>query len=281
MTVVDRQNRRHEVMLPDRAKVIPLQNQGWGWGRDRGRDNGNRYTPNSRVQVDPRFVLRPGDLVIVQGYLLADGTLWATTVRVYGRSYGWDDDNYQPSYHGHRSYGEVRSVDTSRNVLTIEANADRKTIRIRGELIINGEQQKNAYLRKGDRVVFYYDDNDSNGLITAYRVVLLKDNDRYPKDNEPCYCDPDYRDNGNGHGDYSRTVLEGRIDNINSGLLFNTLDFRTFDGKRVTLRAFKGLEAIQNKGDNIPVTKLRSGDRLRVYYNENNGTMFVQRIEVL
>ncbi|MHB9022885.1 MAG: DUF5666 domain-containing protein [Armatimonadota bacterium] len=277
MTVVDRQNRRHTVMLPDRARVVPMQGQGWGWGRD----NNNR-SPNSKVQVDPRFVLREGDLVIVHGYLMADGTLWATTVRVYGRSYGWENDwDDRPSYKGTRAYGEVRSIDTRRDTVEISTNTGTRTVGLErgGVVLVNGQRQSIEYLRRGDRVVFYYENRTSYGVLSAYRIVALGPNDRYPSGDRPHWADPGNQETD--HGGYHGKALEGRLDSINSGLLFNTLEFREYNGRRHNIRAFKSLQAIDRDGDAIPVTRLRSGDRLRIYYSETNGTLFAQRIEVL
>jgi hypothetical protein len=279
LMVVDRQGMRHTVLLPNRAVIAPVKNQGWNW--DTSVDT---RLFGIRIQGGPRFTLSPGDLVIVQGYLQADGSVWATNVRVYGRSYGWDDRGYnRSSFHGFRAYGEVRSVDTYRNSLVIEANNGRQTVKLRGDadVMLGDGHQPLSFLRRGDRVVFYSDDQPSD-TINAYRLVLLKDNDRYPDGDTPYYTDPDYRTAGDrGHGGNDRMMLEGQLDTVTTGGVFNVLDFRANSGQHYTLRAFKGLDATGRNGEHISLNQLRMSDRLRIYYSESNGTQFAQRIEVL
>lgn len=231
------------------------------------------------TRTAPQLVdmVRPGDMVIADGYLKVGGGMVATRIRVVGRARGYDyDDNdtYRPTY-GFRSWGDIREINTRRGEFTLNANNGRVTIKLArdGEVLVNGQRQNLDFLRRGDRVVVYSRDKNSN---VAYRIVILRDNDRYPDGDRPCMTDPDYKDRGTATG----PMLEGRLQYISTGVFFNQIVIRTNAGREMTVRCGKTLEAIDRDGNRISLYNLRGDDQLWITYSDVVGTLFAEDIYV-
>ncbi|MHB9130754.1 MAG: hypothetical protein ACYDBB_06650 [Armatimonadota bacterium] len=282
LTVLDRSNVRHTVLLNNRTSVTYEPRRGHEAFSSREYDN-NRRGPIAATMI------RPGHLILVQGFMHYSATMVATQVRIMGRTNGWSayDDDDTPSWSGYRGYGEVRDVDTRRNrvTITITINTGVRTIHLRdnGEFLVDGQRKPLSYLRRGDRIMFYCKDRNNDDLFEADLIVILRDKDTYPDGDRPHKCDPDWyhggKPTGGSHYD-DRNVIEGRITDINTRLLFNEINLRGTDGRTKSVYAFKTLEVIDRDGRRTSVLKLREGDWLRVYYKESNGNRIAQRIEV-
>lgn len=264
MMVSDQQGLRRGIFSNSRTKlVLPDVNRG--------------FTNGFSLQKRPtgtslNDAIRPGDLVVVAGYLRVGGGLVATSIRLLNRGY----DDSQRRFDGFRQWGDVREVDARRGRFTLNGPNGRVnvTLEARGTILVDDRQTTLNFLRRGDRVVAYTRRDDNDGEITAYRVVVIKLTDGYPQGDKPYRTDPDYRDDGkNGKG------LEGRLQSVQNGMLFNAMVLRAGDTE-FTVRYSKGMEAYDRDGGRISPAKLHDGTRLHIDYIDINGNMFAERIEV-
>lgn len=278
VNVIDRANSRRTVLMTDRTRLTFEARAETAMGPTRG---------NPRKGTDLTSRLRPGDLIISYGYLRSNGDFTAMNVRVVGQARGWgynDDDDWYGQHYGFRAWGEVRDVDTRRNEVRIDSNLGTVTLTFSrdAEFIYNNKTISLRNLERGDRVVFYYREQGTRTL-QVYRLVALRDGERYPEGDRPCYTDPDYRDGRDRWNDDERgttPVVEGRLNYISSGVLFNKLVLQTNDGRTITVRTSKSLDAIDRNGDRLALFNLREGDWLRVYYNDIAGTFFAERVQL-
>lgn len=279
LMLTDRDNARHMVMLTPQTDVVFVKTPGHGgWEKGRSYERGH--------QADATRFLFPGDLVITSGYLRANGAFVASSVRVMGRAWGndgggWNNGDAHPTY-GQRAFGDINSVDYRYGRIEVNTNNGRKTIYLAkgGEILVNGQKQTLQYLRRGDRVVFYYRDTNRWSMET-YRIVVLQKDDGYPDGDRPCCTDPDYREGGNVPTPQNAPMLEGQLDNITTGLMFNKLAIRSNYGKMVTIYVPKTVDAIDDHGDTISLLNLHQGERLQVYYTEIAGAYIAQQVRVL
>lgn len=272
LIVVNQADTRRQVTVTDRTQVVfQLVNAAQSSWERRDRN----YQPGAFIASR----LRPGDLAIVEGYLHVSGSLVATRIRVVGHARGWDDETYQsPVDYGYRGYGEIRSVDERHNRIDVNGKLTPHalTLTAGAEVQVDGRQEDIYALRRGDRIV-YYARYDSGVSLDVYRVVRLRADQAYPKDDHPYWADPD---NGSEqHGDRD-TTLEGRLNAITSGLFLMKIAVRTELGRNVTVYASKGLMAIGRDGNRVSILRLRAGDQLRIAYTEFNGNLFATRIDI-
>lgn len=259
--IMDRDYDRHTVLVTDRTRVSYQSVR-------------RSYTPQGQrarpLPPDPARAskVRPGDLVIVQGYLRANGQFTASTLRIVDHAYGWGDDwNDMPGFSGYRAWGEILEVNVSRGTMVINTDSGRKTVSLarNGIVLAKGKEEAFTYLRRGDRVVFYYR-NNSGSTLQVYRIVWLDRNDRYPQSNRPHWADPDDDDQA------GLLAITGRIISLRTGsVFFNRMVIRTDNGQEINLRIGKAVKATDRYGDGIELDRLRSGDRVRVRYNDLNG----------
>ncbi len=287
VTVADRAYGRHTVMLaPQTAIVFTKQAGNGGWDRGNGNDRGNRGNgygrDNDRNRPnDVTRYLTPGDLVIVNGFLRSNGAFVASNIRVMGRAWGntTSYDDYRPTY-GQRGFGDISSVDFRYGRIEINTNAGKRVLYLAkgGEILVNGQKQTLQFLRRGDRIVYYYRDTNRT-TIEAYRIVVMQKDDCYPEDTRPHRCDPDYRDGGNNPAP-NMPMLEGRLECISTGVLFNKLTLDPNYGKSVTVYVPKTVDAVDERGNTISLLNLRQGERLQVYYTDIAGGFIAQQIRV-
>ncbi|OPZ83742.1 MAG: hypothetical protein BWY76_02142 [bacterium ADurb.Bin429] len=277
--VTDRDSVRRTVMLTGQTRVID-QSKGPGNGPGYG------YLPNGRMADAARHVDK-GDLVILNGYLKADGAFVASQIRVMGRVWGWGGNwngggnDYRPTY-GERAWGEITSIDYRYGRIEVNGSLGRRTIMLQrgGEVLVKGQKQTIQFLRKGDRVVFYYrGETNPRYSIEVYRIVVLEKADACPEGNRPHCADPDYKP---GHHDNAPNLpmLEARVTGVSTGTMFNKLTVITNAGKQVNVYVSKTVDAQDERGNRISLLNLRYNDRLCIYYTEVAGVMFAQQIEV-
>jgi len=222
--------------------------------------------------------LRPGDLLIAQGYLNAVGKFVGTNLRVVGHAYGWyDDADYATS--GTRGYGEVRSVDRTRDRIEVQSNLGTLTVSLSrgGEVLYRDRQIGIRDLQRGNRVVFYSYATGRNSL-EAFRIVQLSDGQAYPRGNERYWADPRGWNGDNDRGDTGEW-MEGNLDYISTGVLLHKLVLNTTRGRSTTFMLSKSLRVIDRDGSRISINALREGELLRVYYTNVDGVLFATRIE--
>jgi len=226
--------------------------------------------------------IRSGDLVAVEGILTHDG-LRATRIRVIGHAWGWNDDdnNGGPVGYRNRAWGDVVLVDMRRNSVEVRANIGYVTLTLSRDGLVQyrGREYRLTNLEKGDRVVFYYEQNRNNNdrSIEAYRIVALEDRDSYPRNDDRYWADPagnDRNQYGNA-GDWA----EGSLDTIDIGVSMNKLVLRAGRGKPSVFYLSKSLQVIDVDGSRISLQSLRDGEQLRVYYTMTDGNYFATRIE--
>jgi len=281
--VSSRSRNREMVQLSNRTKVIFQEiTPSWtppGFNRKRG--------PLGGLFVANR--IRPGDLVILEGMLTGQGNLLATRVRVVGHAWGWyddddDDDYYGPVNYGNRAWGEVRLVDARRNSVEVRANIGYITLTLSrdGNVQYKGREYRITNLEKGDRIVFYYEQNrDNNGRsIEAYLIVALEGNDGYPRGDERYWTDPAGNDRENDRDQYRNADdwVEGSLDYIDIGVTFNKLVLRVQHGKPSVFYLPKTMPVIDEDGSRISIRELRDGEKLRVYYTEMDGNYYATRV---
>lgn len=246
-------------------------------------DRRDRRTLGVGAAINSRLaeIFREGDLIIAEGYLRVNGGISATNIRLMGhvRGYGRDDDEYDRGYR-FRAWGEVRSVDVRDGEFEIDTSLGRRIVQIERNATIleNGREVRASNIRRGDRVIVYSRDINRGGKISAFRVVLLNDREAFPRTDRPHPSDPDYRNDRDNR--YDGPVLEGRLLSISTGLLFNKMVVRANNGRDVTVRFSKTLQAIDRDGDRISPLNLYTNERLRIYYNDLGGNYFAERIEV-
>lgn len=235
--------------------------------------------------TDPRGrlteLIRPGDLIVAEGYLRAGGGITATIIRIVGHTRYYDDDRY-PRQHGYafRSWGEVRAIDTRRDALIVKTDTGTCTVTTdRNTDILYGRRQVALDdIERGDRVVFYSRDNDRDGSVAAFRIVVLGDRDAYPTGDRPSTYDPDYRDYPDGVP--AGPVLEGRVQGVETGVFFNKMTLRGMNGQEYILRFSKSTQVIDRNGDRVSPLNLRRNERLRVFYTDIAGILFADRMEI-
>jgi hypothetical protein len=275
--ITDRDNARRTVLLNGQTRVIFVTNQP---GNGYGNGHGNGYGPNGRM-ADAARHLDEGDLVILGGYLKADGSFVASQIRVMGevRRWGGGNDDYRPTY-GQRAWGEVVSVDYRYGRIEVNTDTGRRSIYLErgGEILGKGQKQTLQYLHKGDRVVYYYRNTPTRNSFEVYRIVILDKVDVCPDGNRPHCADPDYKQGGNNAPNLP--ALDARLEGISTGTLFNKLTISTNNGKQVNVYVSKSVDATDDRGNRISLLNLRYGDRLRIYYTEVAGVLFAQQIEV-
>jgi hypothetical protein len=269
--VLDRQNVRKAVFVTDKTRVTFAK-------------PGDRRSPEKRSPYGSTpMPFYPGDLVVVQGILRAEGGVLATRVSIVGHSYGWGDDySPYPEYHGYRAWGEIRYVDARRQRLEVSANTGRKILLLDEDtrILANGQHESFRYLRPGQRVVFYYTD-EGYSSVRVTRLVVLRPGDTYPQGDRPHWADPDYSSDGWERDDHVPGIsVEGRLEYISSGLIFNRLVIRTDHRKEVQVMAFKGLQAVERNGTRIPLADLRAGEELRITYTNLGDLLLADRIEI-
>lgn len=286
VTVADRAYGRHTMLLaPQTAIVFTKQTGNGGWDHGNGNDrNGNNRWDRGNDRNRPSDVTRyltAGDLVIVNGFLRSNGAFVASNIRVMGRAWGNGgcNDDYQPTY-GQRGFGEINSVDYRYGRIEVNTNAGRRALYLAkgGEILVNGQKQTLQYLRRGDRIVYYFRDTNRT-TVEAYRIMVLQKDDGYPDGDRPHRCDPDYRDGGNNPAP-NMPMLEGRLECLSTGVLFNKLTLTPNYGKSVTVYVPKTVDAVDEDGDTISLLNLRQGERLQVYYTDVAGAFIAQQIRV-
>lgn len=287
LLVANQTDYRRSIVLTDRTRVTFEQIRGreerpdfWltpGRPRPGDRNDQVRGTDQARGSAFVTDRLRPGDLLIAQGYLNAAGKFVGTELRVMGHADGWYDDEY--ASRGIRLYGEVRSVDGRRDRAEVQTNQGTRTVELarNGELLYRGREYEMRDLEKGDRVVIYADD-DARTTVDAIRIVVLEDRQAYPRGDERYWADPpnwwtndDDRDNG--------TWMEGNLNYIQQGALLHRLVLNGPRNRSTTFLLSKTLKVIDRDGTRISLNTLREGELLRVYYTDVDGTFFATRIE--
>jgi len=227
--------------------------------------------------------IRPGDLVVLEGMLTGRGDLLATRIRVIGHAWGWGDgEDNAPSGYGQRASGEVRLIDSRRNQVEVRSNIGYVTLTLSrtGKLMYRGREYRIDNLEKGDRVVFYYWQNQDKDdrSIEAYLIVALEDNQSLPRGDERYWADPkdkdldgyrdrDSRDQYNDAGAW----IEGSVDYISTGGALNKLVLKAQRGRANTFYLPKSMQVIDTDGSRFPLQSLRDGELLRVYYTESEG----------
>ncbi len=272
LIVVNQADTRRQVTVTDRTQVVFQLVNAAQSSRERLDRN---YQPGAFIAAR----LRPGDLTIIEGYLHVSGSLVATRIRVVGHAHDWDDETYQPPVdYGYRGYGEIRTVDERRNRVDVNGKLTPRalTLAAGAQVLVDGRQSDIDALRRGDRIV-YYARHNTGVYLNVYRIVRLRADQAYPKDEHPYWADPD--DGSNRHSDCD-TTLEGRLNDITSGLFLMKIAVRTEQGRNMTVYASKGLMAIGRDGNRVSVSRLRAGDRLSIAYSEFNGSFFATRIEI-
>lgn len=280
LVLVDRQNDRHQVVVTKYTKISyePATRSNEPPTVRRGRPLPADPDRASRV--------RPGDLVIVQGYLRANGQLAASQIRIIDHVWGWesgdeydndDDDAGYQGFDGYRAYGTVADISLLRSTVVIETNNGRKTIELNrgGEVIVQGNRGALTALRRGDRVVFYYT-NQGFATLKTYRIVWLDDAQKFPNGNRPYWADPKYTNHA-----ANEPVVEGRLESVFAGTYFNRIQVRSSEGRMISLRLMKGLPIYDEDGVKVTIEKLRDNESVRVYYLQMNDGMFARKIEVL
>ncbi|HOF88728.1 MAG TPA: hypothetical protein PLZ36_11590, partial [Armatimonadota bacterium] len=145
LIVTDRDNVRRTVMLTAQTRVIDLR-KGPGTGPGVG------SLPGSRLADAARHVDQ-GDLVILNGYLRADGAFVASQIRIMGRAWGWggnwnSGNDYRPTY-GERAWGDIISIDYRYGRIEVNGSLGRRTIMLQrgGEVLGKGQKQTIQFLR--------------------------------------------------------------------------------------------------------------------------------------
>jgi hypothetical protein len=267
---VELQNRdgdRQTIYLTERTRFHfePMKGSGCDFSR-----RGSTYTG-----------IRPGDMIIVQGFLRAGGFV-ASSVRVVDHAWGWDGefDNGKDvcGFDGIRAFGEVRDVDPRRESIEVSANVGRRIVELArgGEVLADGRAIRLSTIRRGDRVVFYYDREATstyNPRVEATRIVVLRANEAYPDGNRPHTCDP----KGHDHPAERGNGLEGRVEGTSSGVFFNKITIRD-GGRTVSVLAAKSLTALARNGNRLPITALHQGDVVRISYTEIDGVYFANSV---
>lgn len=271
--ISDQQNIRRPAFLSERTQILFPDNNRPGDHR------GNAFR-NRHHDRDIATMLAPGDLVIVEGYLRATGGIFATRIRVMGRAWGWtnDDDGWDNTGggYGYRYFGDVQYLDARRGWVEVNTNKGRRRVSIGQDavVIVNGNTTDLNALRRGDRVVFYANTDDA-WSITAYRLSVLQPRDRYPEGDQPYNADPV---RGGDHAGV--TFYDGRLDSIDTTMLFNRVTLRGDNGRSCTILVGKGVEAITRDGKRISLYDLHDGDQLHIAYTESEGNFFAQRVEL-
>lgn len=248
-------------------------------------DKVSRAVPRHRRNDDDiplSSVLRRGDLVVVEGTFRMTGTMLATRIRLIGTLRGISDDNsVSPSY-GYRYYGEITTIDARRSTLTIRQDNRNvnATFSANVQILANGREQSTYYLRKGDRVVAYSFDA-ANRTAALYRIVVLTANERYPRNNEPFWTDPDTRIGQDKNSSKpTAPLLEGTLLTFSRGYYNSQLDVMSFDGRVNSFMVSAAIPLYDRHGADISLDTLRRGDRLRVFYQPAKGIMEAIRIEL-
>ena len=271
LIVSNRVDSRRSVVYNARTKVV-------------FEDNTPSWTPpgyqhNRRSHNGPPAIsrIRPGDLIIAQGYMNASGKFVGTTIRVVGSSWGWYDDDYYttPIHTGYRAWGDVTNVDARREQIEVRSNTGLRTVSLTrtGVVLYNNREIKLETLRRGDRVVFYFT-RDQDRSVEAYRIVRIDDRQAFPRDKESYWADPkDYRTDDN-----RGTFMDGRLDRVTSAGLFYKLELRVDRGRTVTFTMPRNMKVIDEDGDLISINSLREGENLRVHYTDLDGMNYALRV---
>jgi len=274
LSVSNREDFRRAIVFNQRTKVV-FQNVTPTWTPP-GQEHTYRPQPGNNWTISR---IRPGDLIIAEGYLHANGKFVSTRIRVIGHAWGYDDDYYfqpnYPSYEGNRAYGDVLLVDQRRNEVEVRANIGYRTLSLgrNGTVLINGRRANIQELRKGDRIVFYYQ-RDHNRNLEVYHIVRLDAQQAYPRDTERYWGDPNVYD----YADNTGTWMEGTLDYISTGAMFNRMVLRADRGHVVTFNLPTQMTIIDYDGTRIPINRLREGEKLRVYYTDLEGTLFATKV---
>jgi hypothetical protein len=228
-------------------------------------------------------LISPGDLVVVEGYLHMNGTLVATSIRRTGRTRGYsgydDRDNYNNRFMGNRAWGDVRDIDVRRGQIEVNTADGRRILTLTddADVIIGNRTTSIESIRRGDRVVFYFDKLGNMGRIQVYRIAVLNTDQGYPDNDRPYWADRDRH-----HGDRvpDGPAFEGRLQYITPGIFFDTLTMRDYNDRTYTIRYAKDMKVINRDGNQVPVSSLRDNERLYVTYVNIAGAFFAEHIIV-
>lgn len=268
--VTARDGSRSNIILNRRTEIISIRGR-----RGMSADMGRNLTPSNNRRPLNDKTLREGDLVIIEGLLRSNGGIVATHIRIIGMASAYEGP---ASSFGNRLWGSVRSNDVNRHRLVVMTSEGQRMVSLgaNGQVLKDRRRIDFDEIRRGDRVIVYTFDN-TRGTVMAYRIVVLRTTDKYPEGTRPSWADPD-RDRGRDNGDI--TQLEGRLQMVRPGLLFNRLVLRTTRGQEQTILAPQSLRAIDQDGRRIPLTELREGQMLTIQYAEVTGTLFAERIDI-
>ncbi len=267
--LTDQQNNRREIFAARHTEVV----------------FSNLHRPDVITDGHLADFVTPGDLVVVQGHLRADGGFMANKIRIVGHAWGWNADDNPVSDEigtGVRYWGTVMSINIDAGTCEVNTSDGPRRMRLTrdGEVLHAGRAAVWDSLRIGDRVVFYAD-LDTPRAVAAYRLVILAQDDPYPSGVHIYRYDPDrYLHKPAVVIGAKLAGIEGHVDYLATGPNFHKLAIRTDDGRSRIVYVAKSMNVFRGGGARISLLDLKASDHLHISFREVNGNTFATRIEV-